>query len=314
MGLNIPIVDFRDYFSEDPKCVQNFVHTIGDALVDTGFFVLGHHGVDLTLIRKAYQVSKAFFALPQDRKQLYEIPGLKGQRGYTSYGREHAKNSTHSDLKEFWHVGRDPSKFRVETANYPANIWPSDEPNFKDTFEELYRQLDRCSSKLLEACAIFLNEAPTRFSSMTEHGNSILRVIHYPPILQETSAVRAAAHEDINLITLLCEATDAGLELRTHDGQWHPIHSLKGQIVVDSGDMLQNLSNGIFKSTTHRVVNPPNLSTSRYSMPFFCHPRPECDLSPLASCVSQRAHKQHYPNITAAEYLHKRLQEIGLSK
>lgn len=314
MVLNIPVVDFRDYLSQDPKRVQLFVHTIGEALVETGFFILGHHGVDTKLIRKAYQVAQSFFSLPQNIKQNYEIVGLKGQRGYTSFGREHAKNSSYSDLKEFWHLGRDPSNFTAGTRNYAANIWPNETDGFQATFTELYRQLDYCSSKLLEACALFLNETPTLFSSMTEHGNSILRVIHYPPILQETPAIRAAAHEDINLITLLCEATDAGLELRTHDGQWHPIHSLQGQIVVDSGDMLQNLSNGIFKSTTHRVVNPPNLNTSRYSMPYFCHPRPECDLSPLASCISQKANKQLYPNITAAEYLHKRLQEIGLSK
>ncbi|RYZ94179.1 MAG: isopenicillin N synthase family oxygenase, partial [Proteobacteria bacterium] len=232
------------------------------------------------------------------------------------FGREHAKGQKAADLKEFWHVGRELADGNPLKSVYPANIWPTEIAEFKAVMVELYRQLDVCSMRLLEACSIYIGEQPDLLPAMAKDGNTILRVINYPKISEtrDPASIRAGAHEDINFITLLCEATAGGLELLKRDGTWLPIHALKGQIIVDTGDMLQNLTNGLLKSTTHRVMNPDNSRERRFSMPYFVHPRSEVDLSPLAHSVQKTGGEKLFPPITAGQYLEQRLREIGLHK
>ena len=311
---SIPVVNLADYQAGGERQAR-FVRTVGDAMVDIGFFAVEGHGIDMDLIGSAYADAAAFFALPDHDKRDYERRELNGQRGYTSFGREHAKDAVAPDLKEFWHVGPELPPDHALNAVYPPNLWPVGIPSFKATYTRLFTQLDQCGLALLEACALYLGEAKDRFSSIATHGNSILRVIHYPPVADDAhpQSIRAAAHEDINLITLLCEATAGGLELLERNGSWRKIHALKGQIIVDAGDMLQNITNGYFKSTTHRVVNPDNSRERRFSIPFFQHPRLEASLEPLASCVALTGGKAVHPKVTAGEYLLQRLRErIGL--
>lgn len=311
----IPVVNLQHFLGSKSQR-EEFVKEMGNSLKDIGFFALENHGVDYRLIEKAYQVSGDFFRMPEAKKKAYEVVSLKGQRGFTSFGREHAKDQKAPDLKEFWHVGRELGERHPLRASYEPNFWPSEIPEFKEVMLELYRQLDTCANHLLAACSVYIGENPEFLPAMTEDGNTILRIINYPevPADRDPQSIRAGAHEDINFITLLCEATAGGLELLRRDGSWLPIHALKGQIIVDTGDMLQNLSNGLFKSTTHRVVNPDNSREQRFSMPYFVHPRSEVDLSPMASCVARTGGKKLYPDIKAGEYLHQRLNEIGLNK
>jgi isopenicillin N synthase-like dioxygenase len=311
----IPVVDLEDYLRGGADR-ERFVRTMGDALKDTGFFALQGHGVDSGLIERAYRVSEAFFDVPEAAKRKYEDMNLKGQRGFTSFGREQAKGASVPDLKEFWHVGRELPLDHPLNREYHPNFWPKEIPEFKEVMLELYRQLDVCSLRLLEACSLYIGERADLLPSMAKEGNTILRVINYPevPADRDPAAIRAGAHEDINFITLLCEATAGGLELLQRDGSWLPIHALKGQIIVDTGDMLQNLSNGLLRSTTHRVVNPDNSRERRFSMPFFVHPRSEVSLNPLAGCVARTGGAKKYPDIGAGEYLDQRLKEIGLGK
>ena len=312
----IPVLDLRDFYGNDPADArrQVFVTQLGNALEDTGFFAVTHHGVDAALIQTAYQVAQAFFTLPEDVKRQYDNPALHGQRGFTVFGREHAKDHLVSDLKEFWHVGRSLSPDHSLATGYMANVLPVEVPDFAAVMDQLYAQLDACATELLKACALYLGESETLLSAMTRDSDTILRVLHYPPIAPDAhpASLRAAPHEDINLITLLCEATDDGLELLQRDGTWRSIRALPGQIIVDSGDMLQQLTNGLLKSTTHRVTNPADSRTRRFSMPFFVHPRAEVDLTPLQSCIA-KTRAQPFPSITAGAYLQKRLQEIGLA-
>lgn len=316
MDQTIPVVNLQDYLNGSPAQRDAFVKRMGDALKDFGFFALENHGVDYRLIEKAYQLAAGFFDLDEPTKKKYEDLELKGQRGFTSFGREHAKGQKAADLKEFWHVGRELAAGSPLRATYPANIWPTEIPEFKEVMVELYRQLDVCSMRLLEACSIYIGEAPELLPAMAKDGNTILRVINYPeiPESRDPASIRAGAHEDINFITLLCEATAGGLELLKRDGSWMPIHALKGQIIVDTGDMLQNLTNGLLKSTTHRVMNPDNSRERRFSMPFFVHPRSEVDLTPLPRSIEKTNGTKTFPNITAGEYLEQRLREIGLHK
>ena len=309
----IPVVDLAE-FAGDEAAQRRVATQVGEALEELGFFALTNHGVEQSLIDRTYAAVEAFFLLPEATKRQYEDLALKGQRGFTSFGREHAKDHPTPDLKEFWHVGRELPEGHPLAGIYLPNVWPSEITEFRALLTELYRQLDACAARLLEATALYLGEPRTAISEMARDGNTILRVIHYPPVPQDAhpTAVRAAAHEDINLITLLCEATTGGLELLTREGTWLPIRSLPGQIIVDSGDMIQNLTNGVLRSTTHRVTNPDNNRERRFSMPFFVHPRSEADLSPLPSCVARSGGAQRYPNITAGEYLEQRLREIGL--
>jgi isopenicillin N synthase-like dioxygenase len=315
MKQTIPVVDLEDYLRGGADR-DRFVSRMGDSLKDTGFFALQGHGVDSHLIEEAYRLSEAFFDLPDATKRRYEDVALKGQRGFTSFGREQAKGAKVPDLKEFWHVGRELPADHPLNREYHPNFWPSEIPEFKEVMLELYRQLDVCSLRLLEACSLYIGEKPELLPNMATEGNTILRVINYPevPADRDPAAIRAGAHEDINFITLLCEATAGGLELLQRDGSWLPIHALKGQIIVDTGDMLQNLTNGLLKSTTHRVVNPDNSRERRFSMPFFVHPRSEVSLSPLPRCVERTGGEKKYPDLHAGEYLDQRLREIGLGK
>lgn len=310
----IPVASLQDYRAGGER-QKEFVKTVGDALVDIGFFALTDHGVDMGLIDKAYTVAQDFFMRPEADKRKYDGAHIQGQRGYTSFGTEQAKDSKVPDLKEFWHVGQELPAGHALKKVYPDNIWPEGAPGFKDTYNSLFKQLEQCSMDILEACALHIGEPKDRFAGIAQDGNTILRIIHYPPIppTANPAAIRAAAHEDINLITLLCEATTGGLELLERNGSWRPIHALKGQIIVDSGDMLQNISNGYYKSTTHRVVNPDNSRERRFSMPFFVHPRSEASLDPLPSCVKLTGGAKKHPPISAGEYLAQRLKEIGLA-
>jgi isopenicillin N synthase-like dioxygenase len=318
----IPVLDLSDFQATGDRR-QQFIDQLGAALQHIGFFALIHHGVDAELIAEAYRLSEQFFSLPEAIKQGYEIAGINGQRGFTSFGKEHAKDHPMPDLKEFWHIGREspdesPDKpcersLELRSLTLP-NVQISEVPNFHPTMVHLYSQLEACAAELLQACALYLHEPENLMVEMIQGGDTILRIIHYPPISADAhpASLRSAPHEDINLITLLCEATADGLELQQRDGSWLTIPALPGQIIVDSGDMLQQLTNGLLKSTTHRVVNARNDRDRRFSMPFFVHPRPEVDLTPLPSCIAQTG-TQKFPAIIAGDYLMKRLREIGLA-
>ena len=308
----IPVLDLQDFAGGNSQKADRFVQDLGTALHQIGFFALINHGVEPKMIQSAYNAAEAFFALPDSVKDQYEIAELGGQRGFTQFGKEHAKDSEAPDLKEFWHVGRE--KPVAHPVDYPDNIWPREVPQFRSVMATLFEELETCASSLMMACAQYLQQPTDFFATQVEEGQTILRVIHYPPVTEDRTpnSQRAAPHEDINLITLLCEATTPGLELLKADGEWLPIEPIPGQIIVDTGDMLQALSNGLLKSTTHRVVNPDSSRDRRFSMPFFVHPRPDFDLTPLPACVEQTGGRAIYPEETAAEALEKRLKEIGL--
>ena len=310
----IPVLDLEEFAAGDSGSRERFVGQAGDALRDVGFFTLVRHGIDPGVIRAATSAAERFFALPEVTKRRYEVADLKGQRGFTSFGREHAKDQLAPDLKEFWHVGREHPRGEG-SGERPPNIWPAEVPEFEAAFVRLYEDLERCARALLGACGLYLELEETTLSDMAVDGDSILRVLHYPPVPEGVhgASVRAAAHEDINLITLLCGATDSGLEIRLRDGTWVPVSTSEEEIVVDAGDMLQHLSNGILQSTTHRVVNPDDSGRRRLSMPFFVHPRREVDLTPLETCVARSGGAHRFPAITAGEFLEKRLAEIGLA-
>lgn len=310
---NIPVVDLRDW-NAGGEARGRFVRVVGESLADIGFFAVQHHGVPDTLTNRAYAAARAFFHLPPEVKARYHDARKHGQRGYTGFGTEHAKDSKAPDLKEFWQVGRPdvPDDHPVH-AVYGPNFWPSEVADFGVALTELYRHLDALGAVLLEAAAAYLDEPAERFRSMVTDSDTIVRVLYYPPVKDAPiGAIRSAAHEDINLITLLSGATAEGLELLQRDGTWRAVHTGFDTIVVDSGDMLQNLTNGLYKSTTHRVVNPGDASSERYSMPCFVHARREVDLTPLPSCVARTGGTASYPSITAGEYLTQRLREIGL--
>lgn len=306
---NIPVVDLGDW-KTGGAARERFVKSVGESLADIGFFAVKNHGVPDALTQRAYEVARTFFHLPSSQKARYHDPAKKGQRGFTGFGTEHAKDSGAPDLKEFWQMGR------PETVHpqFGPNVWPEEVPAFGETLVGLYRHLDHLGGVLLEACAAYLDEPADRFVGMTRDSDTIVRVLYYPPVAADVpaGAVRSAAHEDINLITLLSGATAEGLELLRRDGSWMPVHTGFDTIVVDSGDMLQNATNGLFKSTTHRVVNPGDSTSERFSMPCFIHARPEVDLSPLPSCIAHTGGTARFPQITAGEYLARRLREIGL--
>jgi isopenicillin N synthase-like dioxygenase len=312
MNHTIPIVDLEDYSSNDNAVRARFVKDVGDALREYGFFAV-RHDLPIDLVKQAYEQCEEFFLLPDEVKRAYLDPNLKGQRGYTAFGTERAKDNDVPDLKEFWHVGREI--IEGSGLSYPRNLWPIELAEFKPVMLQLYERLERCALTLLEACGLYLDMPASTFRTMAENGNTILRLIHYPPISEDANpkSIRAAAHEDINFITLLIEATASGLELQRRDGTWMPVVTPPGCIIVDSGDMLQNITNGYFRSTTHRVVNPENSKDRRFSMPFFVHARGEVDLSPLDHCVDKTGGVRTYPDITADEYLQQRLKEIGLA-
>lgn len=304
----IPVVDFQDLCAGGPRRAAA-VGAIGDALREVGFFALTGHEIDAELIARVYALAGEFYDLPEERKRAYERAEYLGQRGFTSFGREHAKDSPAADLKEYLSIGPEETR-----GVYPANLWPLEVPALREVALDLYARLGVCARATLEACAEYLELPRTRFAELTEGGETLLRILHYPavPPERDLASVRAAAHEDINLITLLCGATAAGLELLTREGEWLPIHALPGQIIIDSGDMLQQLSNGFFRSTTHRVINPDDDRARRFSMPYFVHPRPEVDLSPLPECVARTGGEARFGAVRAGEFLIERLQTLGL--
>ena len=314
--MPIPVVNLADFLSGDASLKQQFVQQLGKAYEEVGFVAVKNHGIPDELIKRMYQQVQDFFTLPSEKKKKYEIPELAGQRGYTSFGKEHAKGSDAPDLKEFYQHGQTVIGDVPEKAEYPDNVQIDEVPGFTETFNQAYRAFETSGKALLQAIALYLGLDEHYFDEHIYNGNSILRAIHYPPIQEEPkSAIRAEQHEDINLITLLVGASADGLQILTKQNEWIGVRSLPEQIVVNVGDMLQRLTNNKLKSTTHRVVNPPRelWGTSRYSIPFFLHPKSKMSLACLDSCIDAN-HPKAYPDATAGEYLDERLREIGLKK
>ena len=314
--MAIPVVDLQDFLSNNPERKAAFVEQLGKAYEDIGFVAVKNHGVPDHLIAELYEYVQHFFSLPLEKKLHYEVAGLAGQRGYTSFGREHAKGSDAPDLKEFFQYGQTVESDDSIKSEYPDNVSVTEIQQFNPTLFSAYRNFEKSGNALLRAIALYLGLDENYFEPHLVNGNSILRCIHYPPITHEPkSAIRAEQHEDINLITLLVGASADGLQVLTKQGEWVNVTSLPDQIVVNVGDMLQRLTNNKLRSTTHRVVNPPRelWHTSRFSIPFFMHPRSEMSLACLENCIDD-SHSKAYEDATAGEYLDERLREIGLKK
>lgn len=315
--VNIPRLDLNTYINGSAEERKQFSNDIGKAFNETGFVTITNHGLSKELIDRLYDQVKTLFALPDAVKQQYEIPGLAGQRGYTGKGKETAKGFKTPDLKEFWQIGQTVTDDEALKAQYPDNVTVNELPEFNPTTIEVYKKLEAAGKHLLRAIAVYLELPENYFDDKVHNGNSILRTLHYFPITDPDSvpddAVRAGAHEDINLITLLIGASADGLELLTRDNAWFPVKAYGEDLVVNVGDMLQRLTNNKLKSTTHRVVNPPRelMKFSRFSVPFFLHPKSNMDLTSLDSCIDEQ-HPKLYTDITAGEYLDERLREIGL--
>jgi len=312
----IPSVNLEDFLSDDPKRKQKFVDEIGKAYEEIGFVALKGHFLDDKLVDDLYEEIKNFFELPVETKQKYEIPGIGGQRGYVSFGKESAKGKKEGDLKEFWHFGQYVEDDPQRAKEYPENVEVKEVPNFNVVGKKAYQTLEKTAKYVLRALALHLGLEETYFDNYIHNGNSILRPIHYPPITQEPdNAVRAAAHGDINLITLLMGAQGRGLQVQNHNGDWIDAIAEPDELMINVGDMLSRHTNNRLKSTIHRVVNPPRelWGTSRYSIPFFMHPISEMKLDVLDSCVDENNPKQ-FEDITAGEFLDERLRELGLKK
>jgi isopenicillin N synthase-like dioxygenase len=311
---SIPTLDLNDYTAGDAAARARIVRTLGEGLREFGFLNVEGHGIDAGLIRGTYDLWQRFFELPEEVKRRYVV-AEGGARGFTPFGVEHAKDNPVPDLKEFWHVGQELPEGHPFRAEYPPNVWPEEIPELRDPTVRLFKSLERVAENILSALAEHFALPRETFASMMAWGNSILRVIHYPPVsADQVPAVRASAHEDINLITLLCEATESGLEILTREGEWLPVETGEGQIVVDAGDMLSRVTNREVPATTHRVVNPAEgANRDRYSMPFFVHPYSACDLTILDRFVSAENPPKD-PPITAGAFLDERLREIGLKK
>lgn len=308
----VPELSLSDYLAGSPAIKAQFVDDLFRGLKHFGFIILKDHTIDVDLLNHAYDLSQTLFAFPEEIKRNWVSSAGAGQRGYTPFGKEHAKDSKYPDLKEFWHVGRELPAGHKYATYYPPNVWPNEKlPDFKATFTKMYEALDGVGRIILRALTDPLELEPTYFDNMVSAGNSVLRLLHYPPIPEGTDpgCVRAAAHEDINLITILVAASSSGLELKDRNGQWLPIETSANNLIVDSGDMLARISNELIPATTHRVVNPTGPNVSRYSMPFFMHPNPDAVLTCIPSCRGTGA---KYPDILAEEFLAQRLREIGL--
>jgi len=314
--MNIPVVDLSDFLSGDQNRKKNFVAALGKAYEEVGFVAVKNHGIPDDLIADLYKYVQQFFSLPSETKLKYEKKELAGQRGYTSFGREHAKGFDAPDLKEFFQYGQTVDANDPIKKEYPDNVTVAEVPEFNPTLFAAYRNFEKSGKALLQAIALYLDLDENYFDEFVDKGNSILRAIHYPPISSEPkSAIRAEQHEDINLITLLVGASADGLQILTKQNEWVGVTSLPEQIVVNVGDMLQRLTNNKLRSTTHRVVNPPRelWGTSRYSIPFFLHPKSSMSLACLEGCINEDQQKA-YEDATAGEYLDERLREIGLKK
>jgi isopenicillin N synthase-like dioxygenase len=312
----VPSVDLLDFLSEDPRRKQKFINEIGKAFEEIGFVALGGHFLSDQLVDSLYAEIKEFFNLPEDIKDGYQIEGIGGQRGYTSFGKEHAKGRKEGDLKEFWHFGQYVEDNDALEKEYPDNVMVKELPKFNAVGKETYKMLEKTAKYILRALALHLKLDEFYFDDFIKNGNSILRPIHYPPITSEPkNAVRAAAHGDINLITLLMGAHGKGLQVKNHHGEWVDAIAKPDQLMINVGDMLSRLTNNKLLSTIHQVVNPPKelWGTSRYSVPFFMHPVSEMPLNCLENCIDEE-HPKLYTDITAGEFLHERLIELGLIK
>jgi len=313
----VPVLDIRRFDQQGTSERAAFVRELNTAYREFGFVGITRHEIAEPLITEAYQAIKAFFDLPLTSKVAYEIPGSGGARGYTRFGVEHAKDHPAVDLKEFWHVGREHVPGAAWTKDYPPNVWPTEIPGFREQTWALYQALEALGDRVLRAVALGLGLGEDFFADKTDHGNSILRPIHYPPLTQRSGdpdSVRSGQHEDINLITLLIGSGEPGLQVQSLKGEWIPVTTIPETIVVNVGDMLQRLTNNVLRSTTHRVVNPPSpySEAPRYSIPFFLHPNSEFLIKSLEGCVTAE-NPEHYPEpITANDYLTQRLIEIGL--
>ena len=312
MSARIPTLDIRRFDSDRDA----FVAELGAAYREWGFAGISHHGIAQELIDNAYAAFRRFYALPDEVKQQYHITGQGGARGYTPFGIETAKGSKHFDLKEFWHIGRElPADSKYHDV-MPPNVWPDEVPEFREHGLALYHALDALGSRVLSALALHIGLPMDFFADKTNFGNSILRPIHYPPITaDDIPNVRAGAHGDINFITLLVGASTAGLEVQSKKGEWVPFTSEGDTIVVNIGDMLERLTNHVYPSTIHRVVNPPGelARQPRYSVPFFLHPNPDFLIDVLPSCVGEDNPSRYPEPITAHGYLEERLREIKLA-
>ncbi len=310
----VPTLSLADYTMGTAEKKQAFIDHLWTGLRHYGFIILKDHGVSTELQKEAYQILAQFYALPTEVKRNYISSAGGGQRGYTAFGQEHAKDSPVMDLKEFWHVGREVSADHPMSSHYPANIWPQEIPEFKKVFSQLFKSLEEAGKIMLEALTGPLNVKNDYFKTRVQEGNSILRLLHYPPIPVgvDPRCLRAAPHEDINFITLLPAATTSGLQLKDRDGSWLDVDGEVGTLIVDVGDMLARLTNDVLPSTTHQVINTEEgRIRSRYSMPFFMHPQADVDLSCLPSC---RGDGEKYAPIKAGDFLMQRLREIGLIK
>jgi isopenicillin N synthase-like dioxygenase len=309
----VPTLSLKSYTEGTQAEQVKFIDQLFSGLKDYGFVVLKEHDIPQDLFNQAYSLLENFYSLPVEQKMKYAgVHG--GQRGYTAFGTEHAKDSPVMDLKEFWHVGREVSPQHKFAKYYPKNVWPSEIPEFKPVFSNLYTALNNAGKAMLQALTFPLDVPQNYFDYMIEDGNSILRLLHYPPIAANTDAraLRAAPHEDINLITILPAATAAGLQLKDRDGSWLEVEGNPGELIVDAGDMLARICNDVIPSTTHQVINTPEAAQkSRYSMPFFMHPHPEAILSCIPSCKGTGA---KYADISSHDFLMQRLEEIGLLK
>lgn len=318
-SVNIPRLDLNTYVNGSAEQRKQFSDAIGQAFNETGFVTITNHGLSKELIDKLYEQVKALFSLSEDVKLKYEKAELAGQRGYTSKGKETAKGFKVPDLKEFWQIGQTVTDNDPIKNEYPENLVVTELPEFNTTTREVYQKLENAGKYLLRAIAVYLGLPESYFDDKVHNGNSILRTLHYFPIENPDAlpadAVRAGAHEDINLITLLIGASADGLELLTRENEWFPVKAHGEDVVVNVGDMLQRLTNNKLKSTTHRVVNPPReeMKNSRYSVPFFLHPKSDMDLTSLELCIDAQ-HPKKYSDMTAGEYLDERLREIGLKK
>jgi isopenicillin N synthase-like dioxygenase len=295
----------------DPRA---FARAMGESYARFGFAIVRDHGLDAALIARALDAARAFFALPLDVKIKYRVEGGAGQRGYVPFGVEAAKDAVAVDLKEFWHVGRELPEGHRLRAYMPPNLWPAEVPSFRADVYRLYQALDAMGGELLQSIAVFLDLPADFFAEATRDGNSVLRLLHYPPMPPNPKGVRAAAHEDINVITLLLGAEEAGLQTKTREGRWLGINPPEGALVVNIGDMLQRQTNHVLPSTTHRVVNPAaeRAQLPRYSIPFFLHFAPDYLIETIPGCVSAGNPNRYPTPTTAHDFLFERLREIRL--
>ena len=312
---HITTVNYQDFISNDSERKLDFITNLGKSFAEIGFVAVSNHGVTAALRYELYSASRKFFELPDQVKAKYEFPELAGQRGYIGKFKETAKDSKKPDMKEFYHIGQQNQE--SIDLNYPLNIWPEEVPELKDISIRIYQMFEEIGQTLLQAIALYLNLSEKFFDQKIYLGNSILRLLHYFPVEDISDipegSVRAAAHEDINLITLLMGASAEGLQVKTKTGQWINVNPLANQIVVNIGDMLQRLTNGRLLSTSHRVINknPLLMKKSRYSIPFFLHPIPSMDLSALPNTINENQPKK-FKDITAGVYLEERIKELGL--